>query len=70
MPANHVRAFRERFGLSQPALGELLGVTSRSVYQWEQGEPRRVVLLALRELEREIASQASSATDSVSTALR
>ncbi len=33
----HVRAIREELGLSQEALAQMLGVSSRSVARWEEG---------------------------------
>ena len=35
--AKFVRHARERLGLSQPAFGELLGVSKRTVIRWEMG---------------------------------
>ncbi len=47
-PAHEVREFRHRYGLSQPALGRLLGFTSNGMatYRWErEGAPYYVSLL-------------------------
>ncbi len=35
-----ILAFREQFKLTRRALGEHLGVTITSIYQWERGERR------------------------------
>lgn len=53
--AKMIRSIRERFGLSQSALAELLEVSAQSVYQWEQKEGRltfrgdaKAAIIALR----------------------
>ncbi|HUT37259.1 MAG TPA: helix-turn-helix domain-containing protein [Planctomycetota bacterium] len=52
-----VKKLRKRLGLSQAALGKLLGVTSAAVVFWEQGRSRptpgkKAGLVALRKLGR------------------
>ena len=49
-----IRAWRERHGLSQTALGNLLEVTMMTVYRWESGATPvpRTVELALERLEQ------------------
>lgn len=38
MYADQIRFFRQRKGLSQQALGELLGVSATAVHKWEHGQ--------------------------------
>ena len=38
MYADRIRFFRQRQGLSQQALGELLGVSATAVHKWEHGQ--------------------------------
>ncbi len=59
-----VRALRDRFGMSAHEFGKLLGVSSQTIYNWEQGiaRPRPALLrklVALRALgKREAAAKA------------
>src|SRR4249920_1288326 len=50
--AKGVRAQRERFGLSAKDFGALLGVSSQTIYNWEQGaaRPRHALIEKLAEL--------------------
>ena len=50
--AKGVRAQRERFGLSAKDFGALLGVSSQTIYNWEQGtaRPRPALIAKLAEL--------------------
>jgi transcriptional regulator with XRE-family HTH domain len=56
MTALDLRACRERLGLTQVELGQVLGVHSNTIAKWERGEqPIRhveVVRLALERLEQ------------------
>lgn len=57
MKPDELRAWRERFGLSQAKAAELLPITLRQWQRWEAGEnePPAYLLRALRDLERELA---------------
>ena len=52
-----IKAWRERFGLSQTKAARLLPTEPRTWQRWEAGEnePPEYLLRALRDLEREIA---------------
>lgn len=65
-----IRAQRARLGLSQREFGELLGVSTHSVFLWEKGitSPRpkvKVVFAAVRQLGRRDAQQRLEAMASV-----
>lgn len=36
--SEYVKLFRKRFGLTQPALANLMGVSLRTVCRWEKGK--------------------------------
>ncbi len=57
MKPDELRAWRERFGLSQARASELLPCLLRTWQRWEAGEnePPPMLLRALRDLERELA---------------
>ena len=50
----NIKGFRKDNNLSQTELADKLGVTMRTVRNWEKGEPPKIVELALKELERKI----------------
>lgn len=49
---NPIRMYREKNGMTQEKLGEMLGVTRVAVTQWERGEnvPRPGTLLKLSQI--------------------
>lgn len=57
MKPEEIKAWRERFGLSQAKAAELLPTQLRTWQRWEAGdtEPPPYLLRALRDLERELA---------------
>lgn len=57
MKPDDLRAWRERFDLSQAKVAELLPCQLRTWQRWEAGEndPPAYLLRALRDLERELA---------------
>ncbi len=57
MKPDDIRAWRERFGLTQDRAAELLPCQRRTWQRWEAGEndPPDYLLRSLRDLERELA---------------
>lgn len=56
MDKREIRERRKRLGLSQEKFGELLGVSRRTVIDWEAGKPvahEKMLELACKQLEAE-----------------
>lgn len=69
VPASAVSEARARTGLSQPQFAELLGVSTRTLQEWEQGRrnpsgaARTLLTIAQRRPEAIIEAMASEKTD-------
>ncbi len=52
--------FRKKHKLSQPKLGEMVGVSKTAVYQWERGErtPSRTAKILLCRIEEDCKKEA------------
>jgi DNA-binding transcriptional regulator YiaG len=61
MTPDELRAERKRLGLSQPKLAAALGISVRTLQDWEQGRrvPRMMLLIerAIAQLEKEYANE-------------
>ena len=51
-----IEKFRKAYGLTRKALGQLVGVTVTTVYQWERGlrNPSRTTQILLSRIEEEM----------------
>ena len=54
--SEEVKQLRESYKLTRRALGELVGVSVTTVYQWEKGvrRPRRTTKILLSRVEKEL----------------
>jgi DNA-binding transcriptional regulator YiaG len=58
-PPERIKAFRKKYRLTQKSLGEFLGVSKISIYQWERGmrNPSRTTQILLSRIEEEMKNQ-------------
>lgn len=50
----NIKKLRTKYNLTQSDLAELLGVTSRTIRNWESGEVPKLGKLALETIERKL----------------
>jgi DNA-binding transcriptional regulator YiaG len=53
---NTIKSIRRSLRITQATLASLLGVTRRTVGNWERADPPRVALLAMETISRSISS--------------
>jgi DNA-binding XRE family transcriptional regulator len=58
-PPERIRELRKKYSLTQKGLGQLLGVSKISIYQWERGfrNPSRTTQILLSRIEEEMKIQ-------------
>jgi DNA-binding transcriptional regulator YiaG len=63
MTENDIKREREKLGLSQAALADLLGVAENTVWRWEVGQrkPHPVVLKAIQTVFAEVREERAKA---------